>query len=82
MAHGTLITVARLGPLSPGMHPLDAGAALRPHSARPVIVGSIRDMEKRLVREAIEKTKGNKTQGTKLLASRVSGATRASSVSA
>jgi transcriptional regulator with GAF, ATPase, and Fis domain len=67
MSDGRLITAAQLGLPSPGTRPTEGGAAPTPHAESAVIAGSLPDMEKRLVREALERTKGNKTQAAKLL---------------
>jgi transcriptional regulator with GAF, ATPase, and Fis domain len=67
MADGGLITVAQLGLPSSNVHATDGAAASNPRTTSAAIAGSLPDMEKRLVREALERTKGNKTQAAKLL---------------
>lgn len=67
LSDGGLITASQLALPSSGRRPTDGAAAPGPPAESTAIVGSLPDVEKRLVREALEKTKGNKTQAAKLL---------------
>ena len=68
MSEGGLITAAQLA-LSPSAPPPFDGATptTLPRSEVPVIGGSLPEVEKRLVLDALAQTRGNKTQAAKIL---------------
>jgi Nif-specific regulatory protein len=68
MSEGGLITAAQLALPSAATRPPDGAVPTGPrHAEPPAIAGSLPEVEKRLVLDALEQAKGNKTQAAKLL---------------
>jgi transcriptional regulator with GAF, ATPase, and Fis domain len=68
MSEGGLITAAQLALSSSTTRPLDGAPPTTPRrSESPAISGSLPEVEKRLVLDALEQAKGNKTQAAKIL---------------
>jgi hypothetical protein len=67
MSEGGQITAAQLGLQSQATHPSGAAADASGPSGPPALAGSLPEMEERLVREALQHAKGNKTQAAKRL---------------
>ncbi len=67
LSEGGLITAAQLALPSPAARPPDGAAIASPHSEPPAVAGSLLEVERRLVLDALERAKGNKTQAAKLL---------------
>jgi Nif-specific regulatory protein len=67
MSDGGRITAAQLALPTPTTRPIDGAASTSSHVAPAAAAGSLPEVEKRLVLEALEQTKGNKTQAAKRL---------------
>ncbi len=68
MSHGGLLTAAQLGITLPAARAADEALPdPRPHPEAPSIADSLPELEKRMVLDALAKTKGNKSRAAKLL---------------
>ncbi len=68
MSDGGLLTAAQLGITLPAARAADeASPDPRPHPEAPSIADSLPELEKRMVLDALAKTKGNKSRAAKLL---------------